>query len=190
MITRSEVIFSLVILLSGILLFGGCTGEYKGFYYKEGISKISFEYSSRYYFEEDDIVNTQYISSLKFKIEKTGSTVDYASIYITIQKTSEYISDYKAEIAHHFDYYGEIYLNLEIVSQEPITVSSGHGEQIIYKYHLPGINDKEGPNMVKMCAFFEHNDIIYSIIMLDQKKNLLLLQGDFQHILDTFKILD
>jgi hypothetical protein len=185
---------SIVLLLSMFLT--GCR-NYKSFSLTEGIGHFSFEYSPRY--------------SLKIMRTEGINTDETQVVFETAIKS---VQDIDAEIVVHIEKAGDIYKSsLELLDSIIKNLDRGfkgcefkerfmknirgiQGEEIIFTFNGYILEDVPSnldlvstPATTKIMAF-DHDGLIWYILMTSHDSYLSQAESDFDHILETFNIME
>ena len=82
--------------------------------------------------------------------------------------------------------------NFQLLERSPITVSGVEGELVVYLVDkLMPIPVEDGKNLEYVRAvYFDYNDLTWEIVAKCNQEIMEQVIADFEHIVETFKILD
>jgi hypothetical protein len=185
---------SIVLLLSMFLT--GCR-NYKSFSLTEGIGHFSFEYSPRF---TQETLRTE--------------GVNRAETHVLLETAVEYYPHISAEVVIHIEMAGDRYRNsselldlfisdfdrdydgCKLVKRSEKYIHGIQGEELIYsfdEYNMdsipPGSHIVSTPATTKIMAF-DHDGLIWYILLTSHESYLSQAESDFDHILETFNILE
>jgi hypothetical protein len=180
-----------------IFLVNGCNTNsyYTRFDVREGNTHFSFEYPSRY--EKpflDTSAGNNYSSvsiQLKNPVEKNLNvliTISTSQVGETFPD-SKYLLDYKLKL-----YESGVLLDYEPIERYPIIIMGIEGEAIFYSSSAPQIfvpyPNRENVIYLTRKVLFSDNNIIWEISVDYDKDYPDTAESDFQHLLQTLKVLD
>lgn len=179
----------------------GCS-SYKRFILREGDAHFSFDYPRNYeelvndvvagwatvsfdreLVEEDWIIEDSYFSVDVYEAGRIGNPDAEAALESDITR-----------IATH-----EYYSDFEILDRSSVSIAGVQGEQCVFSYcyreAIPDVDD-EGPFlklpviMIVRCVYFDYNGFIWEIWLQSTEGFAEEDKAHFEHILETFTILD
>jgi hypothetical protein len=188
-------IFSLAIFIISLMM--GCTG-YKSFTFNNSIKNCLFEYSVLYNITNVNRAESFSIASVFLLLfssisKKSGEDT---FIQISITRTSASFPDYEALLEDHLknEQQGLNMSEFKLDKRSQVTVDGIQGEQIVYSYvRKPdplSIKKSESHSAIAFAVYFEKNGIIYRIIGDTLVERSAKTRNDFDHIVQTFKILN
>jgi len=206
----------LILLLASLMILPDCNSSrdgYRTLVEKNKLCSFSFEYSDYYtragpYYELDFRVPFMYVTLLAPKASvnlivpsgsdtvKTAAT-DYvpASITIDVSKAVDSVNtarNAKERLESILEDESK-WENYQLIARYPMIVAGIQGEFVEYlvDWFAP-IPAKEGLKLEHRCAvYFDHNGLIFSIEAMSRGDyDYTKVKTDFEHILQTFKILN
>ena len=76
----------------------------------------------------------------------------------------------------------------QLIDRQPITVLESQGEMILFSYDLP--SGREIYSMERIIAFFTVNELNWEFYMDIPEADGEKYKADFEHLIDTFRILE
>jgi hypothetical protein len=203
--------FLVLIQVSSFVILCSC-GDYNQITIKNELGAYSFEYSSKYSKEvaddlEFDIPFTHLILDGPVKNETT-EIIDPESGEIKTVTGRRGTSSIEVGISNYKVHYGESYDaafriskelegakkwdNFKLINRYSVLVSGIEGEIIEYLIDkLMPIPVEDGNNLwYCLEVFFDYNGLVWSIKARGNQEIREELKADFDHIVETFKILD
>lgn len=188
-------------ILISVVMSSGCS-SYKRFTLREGDAHFSFEYPGNYeevlthvysgwaavsfdheLVEEDWIIESSYLRVDVYEAGRRGNPDAEAALESAITRiaTEEYYSDF------------------EILERSSVSIAGVKGEQCTlsycYREEIPATDD-EGPFlklpalMTVRCVYFDYNGFIWEIWLRSTEGFAEEDKAHFEHIIETFEILD
>lgn len=193
-------ITTITVLFTTSLLQSGCNGEQfrrgKHFVLREGIAHFSLDYPPAYSVETFGSSPRDF--DLRIARRRIGSNISDILFSILVQKPNSREPDAKASLEFHLEETESAmkYINdFKLLKRSPAVVAGIPGEQIIYS-HLAYLNfDDADPSkaflttLVKREIFFDYNGLIWNIRISSGLEKSDEVGADFEHILQTFKLL-
>ena len=205
MINKIIKIGSLLLLILVVLsVFSGCqktdNNTYKTFIFTKGI-KFSFEYPSHYYREE----------LWPYKLGEAAGSVTFLdklpSDWYWIDNFEIIVDDSNKTAHEAIEEIANNTLKKEIIEISSVTMAGMQGEMLVYSYPaqpLPDaqlglscsprkINYPDNPNNVleiDRIAYFSNGNQLWSVEIGWSESKTEQQKADFDHILQTFKILN
>jgi hypothetical protein len=188
---------SLLLIILIVPVIQGCIsqGDYKSLVIKKGIVHFSFEYSRHFSLVKD--ISETYTHLMfdgpYYKYPRSRTRIDI-SVYRAgdgILANKETLIQERLRIVSAFPDY-------TLLARLGVGVAGVEGEQITYFYidsmptpgqagHIPG--DVPRPT-ISRNVYFEHQGLIWEIQMESNESNAEADKADFEHLLQTFEILD
>jgi hypothetical protein len=212
-----SIIFASAMLLSGCdnndgyqILTAGDNGEYRTIIIEKGIALFSFEYSARYSridgpaFYDDEIhqftgvtvlAPMKQISVVAPNPDLKGQTVSmsYTPAFIDVfvydasDRGATAISEFEEHLSH-------IEEDGTILDRSQVTVSGVLAEYVAYTSNtlIPLFAVSEGGIPAKYCwtVYFDHAGLIWNIEAESEVAMANQVKGDFEHVLQTFQIIE
>jgi hypothetical protein len=203
------------ICVSFMYTFVGCDCSHNG--YKRitvtnELGSYSFEYPSCYGMDiqdnlDFDIPYTHLVLLGPMKHEKT-EVFDPDTGEVTTVVGERMASVFYVDISNYKIYYGESYsatnrlervlegeakwANYQLLERAPLTVSGIEGEMVAYLVDkLMPIPVEDGENLEYVCAvYFDYNNFTWKIEAKCNQDMMDEVRADFDHIVETFTILD
>jgi hypothetical protein len=180
------------IALATLLLFSlaGCYG-YKKYTQRDGIAHFSFEYSEDY--KESYIDLLPAYTSVGYDRWQNDGWFDsgfrvgvYKSGWGDYQKASDLLD-------HDIQFGYDSKEDYQILERSPISIDSIKGELLISSY-TPGESHesdlKEPTLLINRTVYFDYKGLIWEINMISIEKVAEADEPIWEHLIETFKILD
>ena len=194
---------SLLLILVVLPVFPGCqntdNNTYQTFTFTKGI-KFSFEYPSHYY-KEGIWAYKPWASKgdIEFYDKLPSDWNWYDHFYIRVQDSWKSAHEAIEGIVNNT-------LEKEIIEISNVTMAGMQGEMLVYSHHAPKVSDQFGwscsprkinhpdnPNNVlwiDRIAYFSSGNKLWSVEIGWSESKAEQQKADFDHILQTFKILN
>ncbi|MFC1903757.1 hypothetical protein ACFLXJ_03110 [Chloroflexota bacterium] len=189
-------------LLLVLLFFTGCgpgysttagSSGYTELTVKRGIARFSFEYPSHYKIGKVEIRNDYHYIDMIVYGQSPGEEVHNPIIDVFVNRTSASMPNIQ----------GAIDAELSVADNRPffhflerspvkVTTDSIPGEKIIFSWaSYPDIAPTTEPiHYISNSVFFEYGNLIWSIDMRSEINEAASDESVYNHILQTFRILD
>jgi len=189
-------ILSLLVNIIGISGLG-CS-DYRTFTLREGIAHLSFQYPSRYELDSVNLGNIYLGASTDiffFTAPLKAPDLHDAMIEIYVSNPYEKWSNSDESIASYLSFWSRDE-GFQLMERSSVTVAGVQGTQIVYyrTSHLaeptnPGIPMVRTPVIVRK-VFFDYKNQIWRISVMGHESLADIINADFEHIVQTFKILN
>lgn len=82
--------------------------------------------------------------------------------------------------------------DFELLERSPMTIAGTHGERIIFSYYgYHSSMESEAETGTAYKAYFDSEGLIWRVVMIaDEYATAERAEAHFEHVLETFKILD
>ena len=183
----------LVVSLAPVACAAKEQGAYKKLVLREGIAHFSFEYPSTY--DEPTVSPTGRFTSVVSGRKLTGANGNDPVLDIYVTEGGDLRPDAKTSLEKALNRYEtEIFKDFKLIERSSITVLGVRTEQIVYTYSggYPGtgISDRGIPApFMGREVFFDYNGMVWNITISSLLEESETARADFEHILQTFKIL-
>lgn len=187
-------------ILATLLMTSGCSGAdgYKTFTIGEGIAKFSFDYSSRYkvkeYYAHDNITAVH----IRGPFNKEAN--DYTLIDVIVVPTTSFYPDAESAINDLIrKRSGDSVFEFKVLEQGDLMVAGIPAKFIVYQERdlTRAIADMYADNDSKKTAYevcreidFVYNDLLWIISIDSDVSTAEADKANFEHVLQTFKILN
>ena len=172
---------------------GGCTQTtgYKELIVSEDMASFSFEYPAFY---DEPYVSTP-IETQSIEVDAGGLIQPRVSgaefLFITVLPVSDSFPNAKTMLDYEFSLI-EGLPDFQLLERSPVTIAGSQGEQVIYSYY--GYHTTwESPAETGTAydAYFDSGGLIWIVeLIADEYTAAERAKADFEHILETFQILD
>ncbi|MFC2035816.1 hypothetical protein ACFLUJ_06825 [Chloroflexota bacterium] len=193
-------VFTLVIVIVIGILILTVGGGNRTFTLREGIGHFSFKYPSRY---EPEIVRTETgpLGPETYVVLFTSTTghaiVEYHDAEILVHIGNIEARGRNSEEAAEFNIsYWSRDEDFRLIERSSIEVAGIRGEQIVYSYvneftpHVSlGMHSVNKP-AIRRGVFFDYNGQSWSISVTGHESIDDIVKKDYNHILETFKIIE
>ena len=173
-----------------LLSVAGCYG-YKKYTQRDGIAHFSFEYSEDYKESYIDLLPAYtsvgydrwqndgwFDSGFYVRVFETGWN-DYKDATDLLEKNTQRLSD--------------SYKDYQILERSSVTVDNIKGEKLISSY-TPGESHesdlKEPTLLINRRVYFDYEGLVWEIMMISIEKVAEADEPIWEHLIETFKILD
>jgi hypothetical protein len=181
-----------------MLLTAGCaysvsrsSDQYNSFTLRKGIARCSFEYNNIY--KVGMIETKKDYSRISLQGPFIGEAQDFNFISIYVNNNTDGKPDYKKAIDHMLDITN--LPDFQILERYPVRIFNEPGEEVIYyfvAYHTSK-QVAEGiaptPSITYYVAFV-HDELLWTIVLNGLDAFAEADRADFDHLLQTFKVLD
>jgi hypothetical protein len=186
----------LAIMMSGLVAMAGCDSGvdgYKTFTLKKGIGHFSFEYSARYKVEKTEVRTDLGYIDVTFTGPFKKEVGDHTFMGVFVQDTAgspnaeASLEKSLLRVARLPDY--------KLLDQSELSVAGVTGQQIVYFYDrgfrgLPGDPVQEPLPTIMRKVYFDHGGLIWSLALRSNQATAEGDWADFEHVLETFRILE
>ncbi len=170
-------------------------GDYKALSIKEGIAHFRFEYPCRYdatfgVHIEDEYTDVNVLSPWNNEVQ--GRTI--LTIFVIAPDAG--LRDSKQAIEKDLSFWSDS--DYQFLDRFALSIDGVEGEEIVYFYnqprpplgqvgHIPGAGP--APTIAR-GVYFDHKGLIWEITMSSNEATAETDKADFEHVLETFEILD
>jgi hypothetical protein len=181
----------MLLLASLMVILPGCNNsEYRLFTFKKGVN-FTFEYPSHYKIEEVRAYQQEEVSGKVILYDKLSSKVSlFGFINITIIDASEEFPNAKATI----EQIASKEFVKDILERTTININGISGELVVYSSKVGLIPEAplESSEIVRInrTVCFDYGGLIWIIIIESDEDKADQAKADFEHLLETFRILD
>jgi hypothetical protein len=189
------------VMLIAVVMSTGCS-SYTRFTLREGDARFFFEYPRNYeemfthvysgwaavsfersLVEEDQVIERSYLRVDVYEAGRRGNSDAEAAL-------EDEITSFATD---------ENYRDFEVIDRSPVTIAGVAGEQVTFSYcffESDPVMDDEGPHfklpitLIVRCAYFDHAGFIWEIFLQSTEGMVEEDEAHFEHILETFTILD
>lgn len=207
MASKNSFVKALLMALIGILSlmqlscanFSSINRGYKTFTLHRGIGHFSFEYPMRFRVAKKEIRNDEELKYTHIIIlgPSFEDKQELTEISIFVQNVSEYYPDAIASLNRAISsILPGMTHNFTVIDIFPVTVAGIQGEQFVAwmdDFHSYGHTPLSGGELIRYImrtVYFDNNGIIWNITMDSHISRAEAEGADFEHILQTFKVLD
>jgi len=181
-------------LLIAVIMSSGCSG-YKRFTLREGDAHFSFHYPKDYKNALTDIGSGYTWVTFERLLPDEVQAVSWFTV--TVDKAGTGRGEYTdAKDALEYDISIRSKLdNYQLLERSPVSVAGVAGEQLIWSHfsfspYIKGESPKETKPMFSRHVYFDHGGLIWGISMTSIEKMAEETEQYFEHLLETFRILD
>jgi hypothetical protein len=196
----SHAVLVLIVMLVVMLNLTGCSDYYKKMSVTDGIAHFSFEYPSNYKPEFQYLDDAPYERTRVglFTInEESWVNVHEAGITVAIEKTGKRYSNSTDALEAEIKWWtSRGYKDFLLLERSKVIFAGVQSEQIVYSYTYMHIEDVQinmhvvkTPTIVRII-FFDYHEQIWFISVEAHGSYANQSKADFDHILQTFKILE
>ena len=188
----------LLLLLVALSIQSGCDSSgYKTFTLEEGIGHFTFEYPARYEVElveeRSDLGYTSVTLSGPGPNLKKGG-MDYTFFDVFVDETNDYSPDAGVALQHTLALVSE-WPDYQFLEQSTVSVAGVEGQQVVYFYdrgvrEYPEDPEPEPLPTIMRDVYFDHSGLIWLLAIRSNQAVAEDANVIFEHILETFKILD
>jgi hypothetical protein len=182
----------LMLLLASLMVtLPGCNNsEYRTFTFKKGVN-FSFEYPSHYKIEDVRAYEQEQVSGKVILYDKLSSKVSlFGFINITIIDASEKFPNARVVI----EQIASNELKKDILERTTININGIPAELIVYSSKIGMIPEAPPKSWeivrINRTVCFDYSGLIWVIIIESDEDKADQAKADFEHLLQTFKILD
>lgn len=192
---RIPLVSLLLILISSSVIMINCSCNdktgYKEFTVSEGLAPFSFEYPAFYLKPRIDRSLEPHSTEVKTSGVIQPRVNGVEALFITIFQVSDTYPNALAMLDYDLSC-AEEHQDFQLLEHSPITVAGIQGERIIYSYSIyPSPADFETETWTACKAYFDSEGLIWRVVILaDEYAAAERARDDFEHILETFQILD
>lgn len=191
-----------ILISLGVIIFTitGCfstdASGYQYFVMDEGAAQFSFEYNTKYKISYtktlQDVTKFLELAVVDLIAPLNKKTKDYTSMGILVGAGNILARDAESEMTNNLKKYSTS-MGFQLLEQSDITVSGVPAKLIAYKERniLPidrGLT--EPPFEVLREVYFDYNGLIWRIDIRSDSTTAEEDKADFEHVLQTFKILN
>jgi hypothetical protein len=187
-----------------MLVCSGCLSKYETFSNNEGIAHFSFEYPGD--MENLDIYRTDKYVAVYFIREIVEDGWFDRDLYVTVYKPPGFkglsISDAKTLLEDYIILLDEDFKVSKVLERSPVNISEIPGELLVTTWDmmspriplpdgaLEGTPHQASLMMISRRAYFDQGGMVWKIQMESTEEVAEETKEDFEHILNTFKIMD
>jgi hypothetical protein len=188
----------LLLLISlATLSASGCSG-YKTFSLEKGIGHFTFEHPAQYKVEKVEVRNDSLLythiilSGPGARLEKGG--MDYTFIDVFVDDTRVYSRSAEDDLESSLASATKL-PDYRLLERSAVSVAGVTAQQVVYFYDRGVRDHPEDPEpeplpTIMREIYFDHCDLIWSISIRSNEAAAEDARAIFEHILQTFKILD
>jgi hypothetical protein len=198
-------VFFIVMVSVLVAITSGCESSMEGYrtFSFNKVARFSFEYPAHYekYSAHATVEKkTIYIGFLD-RVPSKGSTNGF--IYIYVEGAGDTYPDAAAALEDTLsgfvepDYYDEDAEEepKRLLERSTITVDGIPAELIVYSYGYDYIRDSTSDSWVILIriareVYFDYDDLIWNLVIESDEDRADVAEADFEHLLETFQILD
>jgi hypothetical protein len=199
---RVYLAFLIAMVFTLVAITPGCDSSMEGYrtFTFDKVAHFSFEYPAHYRKYSAHATVEDRTISIWFhdKVPPKGSTYGY--IHIFVEGASDSYPDAAAALEHTLSGFVEPgpYDEEEpqrLLERSSLTIAGIPAELIVYSYGYDRIWG-ESPGSVAILiriareVYFDHNGLIWNIVIESDEDRADVAEGDFEHLLETFQILD
>lgn len=169
----------------------GCDSSMEGYrtFTFNKVAHFSFEYPVHYekYTARATVEDKTIYIGFRDRIVPQRRTNGFMYIYV------EGVGDTYSDADKALEHYIQLYVEPEnILEQSTITVAGIPSELLIYSHEPELIPEAPISDVIKITrvVYFEHNDLIWEIEIESDEDRADVAEADFEHLLETFQILD
>jgi hypothetical protein len=190
------------LLLTGSvpLACGPTEKGYKGFVVNEGVALFSFEYPVSFEEPDIDLVNGAPYSTLVISHRMAKGTEGVSRFAVIVSKTSSKFPNARAKL----DYYVGLlqggfsgggmdpeYVAPNLQERVPIIVNGIQGEMIVWTCQwIPDFYPGTKRDAISRDVYFDWGGLIWEIGFVSHTDRAEQAKVEFEHLLETFQILD
>jgi len=158
----------------------------------DGIGKFSLEFNDRFKFSNHEI--TESYSSFDLDGPYTGVAQDFTFITIFIHDLDPGQSSYLYYLEESLKY-GKNLPNIKVVERFPVLVAGESGEEVVCRYDKPRLPVQiakgipSAPTIIRR-VMFTHNNLLWQLEISGLESLAEQDKIDFEHVVQTFKILN
>jgi len=191
-------IIFLVILSTLMLTLPGCLSPYRTFSYTQGVAHFKFEYPRD--LEKVDVSRTDKYSGVYFTREIVKDGWFDMDLYILVDKAPEL--DARSRLEKDITRLEEALKVSKVLERSPVVISGISGELVVstydlYSHRIPWPDPvfkgaPQGPELIEISreVYFDNNGFAWYIRMTSTEEVAEEAKADFEHVINTFKILD
>jgi len=188
------VLLTLILIASSVIMMSCSRNEttgFKEFVVSEGLASFSFEYPAFCYVPYVDRSREPHYTEVK-----TGGVIQPGvggdeHLFIRILQTGNSFENAEAMLEDNLAR-AEEHQDFQLLERSSVNISGIQGEQIIYSYfgyHSTWESEAETGTAYK--AYFDYEGLIWRVVMLaDEYAAAERARADFEHVLETFQVLD
>ena len=185
-------------ILALVVMSAGCSG-YTSHTLREGDAHFSFEYYDSYEKKASSLYSGHTMVYFNRSLMEEG-LLD-SSFYVLVYEAGWLGNpDAEAALEDRIASYAtdEYHRDFEILDRSSVTIAGVEGEQVTFCYYAERklVGDSEGPffklpaTLIARCVYFDHNGFIWEIFMKSIEEVAEEDKVHFEHIIETFTILD
>jgi hypothetical protein len=199
-------------MLISVVMSAGCSSDtndtsytgptsYRSYTLSEGLVHFSFEYPTNYDEMFTEMLHS-WVAATSFRsIEEEGWIIERSYLYIFIVEAGGIgTTDAEAALENEIESFAsdEEYSDFEILDRSPVTIAGVAGEQVTFSYYFAETTPPcDGGPVLKLpatlivrCAYFECNGFVWEIFLQSTEGVADEDEVHFEHILETFTILE
>lgn len=190
----------LLLILIALIMQSGCDGSgYKAFTLEKGIGHFSFEYPAQYKVEkvevrDDSLLYTDVVLSGPGPTLENGG-MDYTFISVFVDSTIDYPRSAEYDLENTLASASEFLVDFQLLERSILSIVGITGQQIIYYCNMGVREYPEDPEpellpTIVRNIYFEQGDLIWNLHISYNQSIAEDAQAVFEHLLETFQILD
>jgi hypothetical protein len=182
----------LVLLVLTLIVFAiaftGCS-KYTLFENTEGYRHFSFEYPDRFIFDRINVDDSIQGKTMNFYFTESDTEQHLGPLLLDIfvLEKSELYPDYQVRLEYSISYPINKD-NFRLITRDEIMISDLQGERISYSYDIQ--SSKSKLDMIGMGVYFYDTEYNWEIKLIAPSINQEEILDEFDHIIETFQILD
>jgi hypothetical protein len=190
-ISKKYYTFAVLIVIGLITFTGALAGcnKYKIFENTEGFNHFSFACPDRFILDEINIRETirGKTTNVYFIQSDKEQQQDLLLLQIFILEKTELYPDYQVRLEYTISHPVNKN-NFQLLTREEIMVSNIKGEKIVYFYDIG--SSKSLLEIIGVEVYFSDQEYNWEIKLTSSSENQEVIIDEFNHIIETFKILD
>jgi hypothetical protein len=202
---RVCLVFFIIAVSTLAAIISGCDSSMEGYrtFTFNKVAHFSFEYPAHYekYSAHATVENRTISIWFHDKVPPKGSTYGY--IKIIVEGVGITYPDAEAALEDNLSGFAEPDYYDEDAEEEPkrllerstITVAGIQAELIVYSYGYDYVRDSTSDSWVILIriareVYFDYDGLIWNLVIKSDEDRADVAEADFEHLLETFQILD
>lgn len=204
---RVYLVFSIAMVFALVFTTLGCNSTMEGYrtFTFNKVAHFSFEYPAHYEkyaaIYNEDLDDRGISIGFNDKVPSKGSTNGFIEVLaegagITYPDATAALEDTLSGFVEP-DYYDEDAEEepKRLLERSTITVAGIPAELIVYSYGYDLIREESSDSSVILIriareVYFDHDDLIWNLVIESDEDRADVAEADFEHLLETFQILD
>ena len=198
---KSQWLRVILALLSAMFFLAGCKGykitgnnndEFKNLYVTRGLGKFTFEYNAKYKVNNVSIRDTE--TGVFLFGPEAANNPDITILSISAAKLDNGESDYKSALEHSLALNAAEQRDFKIITRFSVTINGESGEEVEYSYIMDRpyedkIKGLQPVPSITIKLMFAHNNLLWWLQADSLDSEADSTNADFDHIVQTFKLL-